>query len=120
MKRILILMGLLLLSPLSYAEEPVDSYIARLGESDHFNSAGSRLKTVGDIIRQDRANFHKFHIMDNEDQGDSVFGDVKSRERIPMMLQRGYIDNATKTAILNGTPIVLINIYRNRIEVYQQ
>lgn len=120
MKKILILMGLLLISPLSYGVEPIDSYVARLGSQDHFNSAGSRLKTVTDIIRQDRANFHKYNIRDSEDQSDSVFGDVKKRERIPLMLGRGYIDKATKTAILNGTPLVLVNIYKNHLEVYLQ
>lgn len=79
MKKIMFLMSLLLLSPLSYAEEPLDSYTARLSSEDHFNSDGSRLKSAADIIRQDRANYHKFKIRDAEDQGDSFFDDVDSR-----------------------------------------
>ncbi|CAG1023053.1 hypothetical protein DOJK_02065 [Patescibacteria group bacterium] len=119
MKKLVLLIGLLI-SPFTYAEEPLESYVARLSAADHENSDGKRLKSVGDILRQDRANFHKFNIIDSEDQSDSMFGDVKARERIPMMLQRGHIDKETKIAILNGTPVVLVNIYKNRIEVYQQ
>ena len=120
MKKILLLIGLLFISPFSYAEEPIDTYTARLGSEDHFNSDGSRLKSVGDIIRQDRANYHKFNIRDAEDQSDSVFGDVESRGRIPTMLKRGYIDKVTQKSILNSEPVVTVSIYNNRIEVYLQ
>lgn len=120
MKKLILGLSLLALSPLIYAEEPIDSYVARLSEADHTNSDGQRLKSAGDVLRQDRANVHKFNVMDSEDQVDNTFADLKSRERIPMMLQRGKIDKATKVAILNGTPVVLVNIYKNRIEVFQQ
>ena len=120
MKKLILVLSLLALSPLAYAEEPIDSYIARLSEADHTNSDGKRLKSVGDILRQDRANVHKFNIIDAEDQVDNTFADLKARERIPMMLSRGSIDKNTKVAILNGTPVVLVNIYKNRIEVFQQ
>ena len=120
MKKLILILGLSLLSPFVYAEEPIDSYVAHLSAADHTNSDGKRLRSVGDILRQDRANVHKFNIIDSEDQVDNTFADLKARERIPMMLQRGHIDNTTKTAILNGTPVVLVNIYKNRIEVFQQ
>ena len=110
-------MSLLLLSPLSYAEEPIDSYATRLSAADHTNSEGVRLKSVGDILRQDRANYHKFSIRDAEDQTDTVFGDVQSRERIPAMLKKGHIDKATQKSILNGTPVVFVTIYNNHIDV---
>jgi len=117
MKKIILLMGLLLVSPLSYAEEPIDSYATRLSAQDHMNSDGGKLKSVGDILRQDRANYHKFSIRDAEDQSDTVFGDVQSRERIPAMLKKGHIDKATKNSILNGTPVVMVFIYNNHIDV---
>jgi hypothetical protein len=120
MKKIMLLIGLLL-SPLSYAEEAlVDSYTARLSSEDHFNSDGQRLKNVADIIRQDRANYHKFNVRDNDDNGDSFFADKDNRERIPVMLKKGHIDKQTTNSILNGTPVVLVNIYNRYIEVYLQ
>ncbi|MDD1606388.1 MAG: hypothetical protein LUP96_06810 [Methylococcaceae bacterium] len=120
MKKIMWFMGLLLLSPLSHAEPLVDSYTAKLSSEDHFNSDGQRLKSAADIIRQDRANYHKFNIRDGEDQGDSFFGDKDNRERIPAMLKKGSLDKATQKSILNGTPVVLVNIYKKYIDVYLQ
>jgi len=120
MKKVMLLMGLLLISPLGYAEEPIDTYTAKLSSEDHFNSDGQRLKSVADIIRQDRANYHKFNIRDAEDQGDGFFGDKDNRERIPRMLKNGHIDKVAQKSILNGSPVVTVSIYRNYIEVYLQ
>ena len=117
MKKIMLFISLLLLSPLSYAEEPIAGYSARLSAQDHVNSDGAKLKSVGDILRQDRANYHKFNIRDIEDQTDTVFGDVESRERIPAMLKKGHIDKMTKNSILKGTPVVWVNIYSDHIDV---
>lgn len=110
-------MASLLISPMSYAEDPIDSYATRLSAADHTNGDGGKLKSVGDILRQDRANYHKFNIRDAEDQSDTVFGDVQSRERIPAMLKKGHIDKATKNSILNDTPVVFVTIYNNHIDV---
>jgi hypothetical protein len=100
-----------------FAEEPIDSYSTKLSAQDHTNSDGVKLTSVADIIRQDRANYHKFNIRDAEDQTDTVFGDAESRERIPAMLKKGHIDKQTKNIILKGTPVVWINIYSNHIDV---
>ncbi|MCX7068050.1 MAG: hypothetical protein NTW85_10210 [Methylococcales bacterium] len=121
MKKIIVLIGLLLLSPLSYAEETlVESYTAKLSSEDHFNSDGQRLKNVADIIRQDRANYHKFNVRDNEDNADSFFADKDNLERIPAMLKKGHIDKETQKSILNGTPVVSVKIYPNYIDIYLQ
>ena len=42
------------------AQTLVESYVAFLSEADHFNSNGQRLTSAAAIIRQDRANFHRF------------------------------------------------------------
>ncbi|MDP3838030.1 MAG: hypothetical protein Q8Q54_03815, partial [Methylococcales bacterium] len=101
-------------------ETIVESYTARLSSKDHFNSDGASLKSVADIIRQDRANYHKFNIRDNDDTGDNFFNDKDNRERIAVMLEKGHIDKATSESILNSTPVVLVNIYNNYIEVSLQ
>lgn len=119
MKKVMLLSGLLLLSSLSYADadEPIETYSARLSADDHTNSDGKKLTAVANIIRQDRANFHKFNLRDNDDTADSFFEDAKHRERIPAMLKKGSIDKATAKSILNGTPSVNITIYAKYIEV---
>lgn len=101
-------------------EMMVGSYTARLSSKDHFNSDGVRLKSVADIIRQDRANYHKFNVRDNEDTGDNFFNNKDNRARIAVMLKKGHIDQTTTENILNGTPVVLVNIYNQYIEVYLQ
>ena len=44
-------------APISAADEI--SYTAYLSKKDRYNSNGERLTSVADILRQDRANFHK-------------------------------------------------------------
>ena len=115
-------MMLFSLSSFSYAgdEAMITSYTARIGANDRVNSEGARLKSVADIIRQDRANFHKFGTTDLDDQTDDFFDDAKNRERIPVMLKKGYIDKETQNAILNSSPMILVNVYRSHIDVYLQ
>ncbi len=122
MKKITLLISLLLLSPLSYAgaDEPLETYTARLSADDHTNSDGKKLTTVAEIIRQDRANYHKFNLADSEDTADNFFEDAKNRERIPSMLKKGHIEKAVANSILHGTPVVTVSIYKNYIEVYLQ
>ena len=48
------------------AQELRESYKALLSERDHFNSEGQRLTSAAAIIRQDRANVHRFGIKDAE------------------------------------------------------
>ena len=59
----------------SNAQQLIGSYTALLSEADHFNSRGQRLTTAAAIIRQNRANFHRFGIRSPEDQDDPFFGE---------------------------------------------
>ena len=61
------------LSGLAMADELKETYVARLSAKDHFNSSGGRLDSAAAIIRQDRANFHKFGRRDAEDELDYSF-----------------------------------------------
>jgi hypothetical protein len=121
MKKIIIAMALLSMSSLSQAgDDSIESYTAKLGEKDHFNSNGERLKTAAAILRQDRANFHEFGIIDAEDEetGDNAFFAKKAnRGKLEAMLKRGALSKETEKAILNGTPVVHVTVYKNRIDV---
>ena len=59
----------------SHAQQLIGSYVALLSEADHFNSKGQRLTSAAAIIRQDRANFHRYGIKDPQDEGDTFFAD---------------------------------------------
>jgi len=111
MKKHLLLALLLITPPLIQAGEPLlESYVARLSSKDHFNSKGKRLHSAAAIIRQDRANFHKFALRDPEDQDDRFFSDRGNRARLESMLNQGHISQAAKNRIINGSPMIIVNI----------
>ncbi|NOQ34796.1 MAG: hypothetical protein GQ569_02760 [Methylococcaceae bacterium] len=120
MKKIFLIVALLFTTPIIHAESLLETYTARLGTDDHYNSKGKRLRSVAAIIRQDRANFHKFGIRDFEDQGDRFFASKGKRARLESMLNRGSMSRETRNAIVNGTPLITVNIYTDYIEVYLQ
>src|SRR5271169_3629755 len=83
-----------------------DSYVARLGVADHFNSKGARLTEAAAIIRQDRANYHVYHLTDREDQADQFFASAENRDILERMLQNGQSTPDARAQIVNGTPLV--------------
>ncbi|MHC1742363.1 MAG: hypothetical protein AB9873_04935 [Syntrophobacteraceae bacterium] len=110
----------LLLGPYSpvLADDLVESYVARLSANDHFNSNGARLTSPAMIIRQDRANFYKFGQRDFEDQDDRFFRKVENRETLQKLLQRGYTSPAVYRAIVNGQPLIRVNVYQMKGGAY--
>lgn len=100
------------------AGELLEIYHARLGTDDHFNSRGQRLTSAAAIIRQDRANYHKFGIRDRGDTGDEFFASKSNRAILERMLRRGSASRATLRRIINGTPRITVKIYRDHIDVF--
>jgi len=100
------------------ADTPLGSYVARLSPQDHFNSAGKRLSTAAQVVRQDRANWHRFGYGDPEDEHDPWFSTNNARARFETMLGRpGAMNAATRSAILHGSPVVEVLVYPNRVRV---
>ena len=114
MKRVFLVLNLLLASVPASADELIETYVARLGANDHFNSKGERLTSPALIIRQDRANFYKFGRGNEEDEDDMFFRDVKNRELLQKFLERGHTNPAAYRAIVNGQPLVRVNVYRSK------
>ena len=103
--------GLVLVaSPALACGVELDTYSARLGNADHFNSNGTRLRSAAAILRQDRANFHKFGIKDPEDEWDSYFSKKSNRARMESLLKRGTFEPGARNAIVNNTPFVFVRI----------
>lgn len=86
-------------------------YRARLSAQDHFNSKGERLTTVRDVLRQDRANFHRGN-GDREDGHDPIFSTLASRESMEKLTPaaKGIHPSALKNAIVERTPLVEIEL----------
>jgi hypothetical protein len=93
------------------AQELKESYKAQLSERDHFNSNGERLRSAAAIIRQDRANFHRFGIRDPADQSDVFFTDVNNRAELEALVERGTSEPHAINRIVNGTPMVRVDIF---------
>ncbi|UJW84650.1 hypothetical protein [Devosia sp. SL43] len=100
------------------AQSPIDSYCAQISDNDKFASDGYALSDAGSILRQDRANFHRFGTPDAEDYGDSTFDSSSAREKIPAMLDAGEIEPGLARDIVRGYPYVCVDVYPRFLTVY--
>lgn len=105
-----LVLGCLMAAPAS-AQSLIESYTARLSSADHYNSNGERLTSPAAIIRQDRANFHKFGIRDPEDEGDGYFASASNRALMERMLERGHTSGSARRSIVDGTPMIRIDVF---------
>jgi hypothetical protein len=100
------------------AGEYLGSYVARISEQDHQARDGYPLDTAAQMVRQDRANWHKFSNGDSEDQDDPWFTSNAQRARFERLLgQGGAISASTRRAIVNGQPLIEVEVYRNSVRV---
>lgn len=108
----------LALAGAAQADQFLGSYIARISDNDHQASDGYALDTAAQMVRQDRANWHKFGSGDDEDQADDWFDSKASRTRLESMLNKGSAMSArTRSAIEKGEPVVQVDVYRNSVKV---
>ena len=118
MRHFLAVTALGLVAGLSSASAAVaqatDSYCATISENDKFASDGFALNDAASIIRQDRANYHRFGIRDFGDENDSTFRTAEARERIPAMIDSAGMPQSVARAILTGTPDICVSIYGRR------
>jgi S1-C subfamily serine protease len=112
---IAIVIGLAANTPLhTHAQQLIGSYTALLSDADHFSSRGQRLTTAAAVIRQNRANFHRFGIRSPEDQDDPFFGDERNRAALERMLDRGRAEPGVIDRIVNGPPVLVrVDIFRD-------
>lgn len=98
----------------AYPDTPLAVYRTRLSEHDHLSSSGQRLTAVPDILRQDRANFHRFRQADPEDQDDPIFNDARTRKYFDAVEFR---TGSVSDAVVQGTPLVEVAVYQGRVVV---
>ena len=96
---------------------PLEAYLARLSAQDHFDAEGRRLTTVAEIIRQDRANYHKYGLRDPEDQADDFFASAENRARLEAFIAQGSVTPTAERAILNGTPLIVVRVYETYVDI---
>lgn len=88
-------------APKAEAQETVASYYAVIGSQDMRNSNGVALGDIGQMIQQDRANYHRFGRRDQGDQGDPIFGNAERRSMIPGLVA-AHRDNGWWSNVIAG------------------
>ena len=85
-------------------------YQAYIGRPDLYNSSGKRLDKPWQVLRQDRANVHRFGKTQRGDQTDPFFGSAKNRETMERMVANGSISSSAARRIVEGDVIVEVDI----------
>lgn len=112
MRRILATALLALALPLpAAAQDLLASYTAYIGQADLYNSNGQRLSEPWQVLRQDRANFHRFGIRQFADEYDPVFPSMEARAQMESLLRQGTITPEARRAILAGDMIVHVQVW---------
>lgn len=113
MRRILAVLAVLALPlPLpAAAQDLLASYTAHIGQADLYNSNGQRLTEPWQVLRQDRANFHRFGIRQFADEDDPVFASMEARAQMESLLRQGSITPQARRAILRGDLIVHVQVW---------
>ncbi|QDZ03054.1 hypothetical protein FQ775_23295 [Nitratireductor mangrovi] len=105
-------------APGAQADTYLGSYVARISGNDHYASDGYPLDNAAQVVRQDRANFHRFGTGDAEDDYDPWFGSNKARARLQSMLEkRGAMSGGTRRAIMNGNPLIEVQVFSRSVKV---
>ncbi|MBF9045301.1 hypothetical protein HKCCE4037_18305 [Rhodobacterales bacterium HKCCE4037] len=104
------------------AQTQPTQYVAYIGPEDLYNSNGARLSAPWQVLRQDRANYHRFGIRHAGDEWDPLFHDMNNRAAMERMIQQGYISPVAAQDIMRGGATVVVRIYsgfgaNDRIEV---
>jgi hypothetical protein len=100
------------------ADDMLGSYVARISGRDHQASDGYALGGAAQMVRQDRANWHKFHRRDRDDEADGWFRTNDQRADLQRMLERpGAMSSSTRRAIVNGEPLIQVDVYENSVRV---
>ncbi|NLD62204.1 hypothetical protein GX645_07110 [Candidatus Sumerlaeota bacterium] len=91
----------------------VAKYRAVLAPRDRVNSNGKKLESIGAVLAQDRANFHKFGIRQRGDETDSgYFKSAENRQKLMYMTV-----NSTRLGreAMRANKPVTITVYKDRI-----
>nr|WP_314432978.1 hypothetical protein [uncultured Brevundimonas sp.] len=91
--------------------EVIGQYTAYISQRDLRSSEGTRLTQAWQVIRQDRANYHRFNRRDRGDQGDTFFGSAQNRAIMERMVRDGEMSPSAARAIVGGDVSITVRIY---------
>ncbi|SMH32770.1 hypothetical protein [Maritimibacter sp. HL-12] len=93
------------------AQDQIGSYSAFIGWDDLHNSNGVRLGAAWQVLRQDRANYHRFGIRQAGDDWDPFFASIENRAAMERMIMNGTIEPSAAQILLQGGATVFVRIY---------
>ncbi len=93
------------------AQQLIGAYTAFIGTDDLYNSSGARLTQPWQVLRQDRANYHRFGIRHAGDEWDPFFGSIDNRAAMERMIMNGSMDPIARQNLLQGGATVFVRIY---------
>ncbi|WP_411035747.1 hypothetical protein [Shinella sp. BYT-45] len=96
----------------AHADELLESYSAYIGQDDLYNSSNERLTQPWQVIRQDRANVHRFGIRQPGDDIDGFFASPRNRDLAERMIRHGRIEGDAARRLLDGDVRVHVEIWR--------
>jgi len=100
----------LLAAPVS-AQSLLGSYSAWIGPNDLTNSRGVRLWEPWQVIRQDRANYHRFNLRDIGDGADPWFANANARASLEQALTQLTYTPYQRNIIVQGGTWVQLDLY---------
>lgn len=111
MKFLALALALICTAPIAQAQALMASYDAYIGTQDLYNSKGVRLTDPWQVLRQDRANFHKFNVRQYGDEWDPYFGNINNRAVLEQMIMNSYIEPYVRNLIMGGGAKIRVNVY---------
>ena len=100
----------LMLAAPALGQNVIGGYQAVIGTQDLYNSNGVALSAPWQVIRQDRANFHKFGIQQNGDQWDNWFSSYDNRAALERWVMNGAMSPAARSRIMAGGATIYVEI----------
>ena len=101
-------------SPLAAQDFVADQYFAYIGGADLSNSSGAGLGDAASVLRQDRANVHRFGIAQSDDEYDELYTDADTRALMPGLINAGNgLSSSEARAIMGGGVLVSVTTYSN-------
>lgn len=92
------------------AQSVIGSYRAYIGAADLVNSRGVRLSHPWQVIRQDRANVHRFAVRQPGDEGDPWFGSGEMRGALETWVRLGGVTPALGARIMAGDVALRVEV----------
>lgn len=101
----------------SYAAPSNCNYQTYISGNDLTNSNGQKLKSVAQILRQDRANYHNGYGDEYDNDDECGLDDAKARQRFENTLKKAKISPSVQRNILGGDVYVEVITSGNKVNV---